>query len=334
MSRLLRQVGEGHRVGSEDVAELARQTNLARLIALAGELRDAGHGHLVSYSKKVFLPLTHLCRDVCHYCVFAQPPKAGEAAFMSRAKLLEQAQTASAVGCKEALFTLGDKPELRYKAAREGLRELGHETTLSYLREAARLVFEESGLLPHLNPGLMTREDLLALRPVSASMGLMLESVSDRLMAKGEAHHGSPDKIPARRLETLRLAGEVAVPFTSGLLIGIGETRLERVESLLALRRLQEEQRPPPGSDHPELQGQARDPDGRGAGTGPRGPVVDNRRGEDSVRPRDEYPGASQSQPGRAHTDRGRRASTIGAACRRSPPISSTLKLRGRTSTI
>ena len=241
MSRLLRQVGEGHRVGSEDVAELARQTNLARLIALAGELRDAGHGHLVSYSKKVFLPLTHLCRDVCHYCVFAQPPKAGEAAFMSRAKLLEQAQAASAVGCKEALFTLGDKPELRYKAAREGLRELGHETTLSYLREAARLVFEESGLLPHLNPGLMTREDLLALRPVSASMGLMLESVSDRLMAKGEAHHGSPDKIPARRLETLRLAGEVAVPFTSGLLIGIGETRLERVESLLALRRLQEE---------------------------------------------------------------------------------------------
>ena len=241
MGRLLKRVGEGHRVGSEDVAELARHTDLARLIRLAGELRDAGHGNLVSYSKKVFLPLTHLCRDVCHYCVFAQPPKAGEAAFMSRAELLEQAQAASAVGCKEALFTLGDKPELRYKAAREGLRELGHETTLSYLGEAAQLVFEESGLLPHLNPGLMTPEDFLALRPVSASMGLMLESVSDRLMAKGEAHYGSPDKVPARRLETLRLAGEAAVPFTSGLLIGIGETRLERVESLLALRRLHEE---------------------------------------------------------------------------------------------
>ena len=241
MGRLLKRVGEGHRVGSEDVAELARHTDLARLIRLAGELRDAGHGHLVSYSKKVFLPLTHLCRDVCHYCVFARPPKAGEAAFMSRAELLEQAQTASAVGCKEALFTLGDKPELRYKAAREGLRELGHETTLSYLGEAAQLVFEESGLLPHLNPGLMTREDFLALRPVSASMGLMLESVSDRLMAKGGAHYGSPDKVPARRLETLRLAGEAAVPFTSGLLIGIGETRLERVESLLALRQLHEE---------------------------------------------------------------------------------------------
>ena len=241
MGRLLKRVGEGHRVGSEDVTELARHTDLARLIRLAGELRDAGHGNLVSYSKKVFLPLTHLCRDVCHYCVFARPPKAGEAAFMSRAELLEQAQAASAVGCKEALFTLGDKPELRYKAAREGLRELGHETTLSYLGEAAQLVFEESGLLPHLNPGLMTPEDFLALRPVSASMGLMLESVSDRLMAKGAAHYGSPDKVPARRLETLRLAGEAAVPFTSGLLIGIGETRLERVESLFALRRLHEE---------------------------------------------------------------------------------------------
>ena len=241
MSRLLRRAGEGRPVGSEDVAELARQTDLARLIKLAGKLRDAGHGDLVSYSKKVFLPLTHLCRDVCHYCVFAQPPKTGEAAFMSRAELLEQAQAASAVGCKEALFTLGDKPELRYEAAREGLRELGHETTLSYLAEAARLVFEESGLLPHLNPGLMTPEDFLALRPVSASMGLMLESVSDRLMAKGEPHYGSPDKVPARRLETLRMAGKAAVPFTSGLLIGIGETRLERVELLLALRRLHEE---------------------------------------------------------------------------------------------
>ena len=241
MGRLLRRIGEGHRVSSEEAAELARQTDLERLIDVAGELRDAGHGHLVSYSKKIFLPLTHLCRDVCHYCVFARPPKVGEAAFMSRAALVEQAQAASAMGCKEALFTLGDKPELRYKAARQGLQELGHETTLSYLGEAARLVFEESDLLPHLNPGLMTAEDFQALRPVSASMGIMLESVSDRLMEKGEAHHGSPDKVPTRRLETLRLAGEAAVPFTSGLLIGIGETRLERVESLLALRRLHDE---------------------------------------------------------------------------------------------
>ena len=241
MGRLLRRIGEGHRVSSEEAAELARQTDLERLIDVAGELRDAGHGHLVSYSKKIFLPLTHLCRDVCHYCVFARPPKVGEAAFMDRAALVEQAQAASAMGCKEALFTLGDKPELRYKAARQGLQELGHETTLSYLGEAARLVFEESDLLPHLNPGLMTAEDFQALRPVSASMGIMLESVSDRLMERGEAHHGSPDKVPTRRLETLRLAGEAAVPFTSGLLIGIGETRLERVESLLALRRLHDE---------------------------------------------------------------------------------------------
>ena len=241
MGRLLRRIGEGHRVSSEEAAEFARQTDLERLIDVAGELRDAGHGHLVSYSKKIFLPLTHLCRDVCHYCVFARPPKVGEAAFMGRAALVEQAQAASAMGCKEALFTLGDKPELRYKAARQGLQELGHETTLSYLGEAAQLVFEESDLLPHLNPGLMTAEDFQALRPVSASMGIMLESVSDRLMEKGEAHHGSPDKVPTRRLETLRLAGEAAVPFTSGLLIGIGETRLERVQSLLALRRLHDE---------------------------------------------------------------------------------------------
>jgi FO synthase len=228
-------------VAPEQAAELAKQTDLARLIAIAGELRDAGHGSLVSYSKKVFLPLTHLCRDVCHYCVFAQPPKAGETAFMGRSELLEQAQAASAAGCKEALFTLGDKPELRYKAAREGLQAFGHETTLAYLREAAQLVFEESGLIPHLNPGLMTREDFVALRPVSASIGIMVETVSDRLSTKGEAHYGSPDKVPARRLEIIRLAGDAAVPFTSGLLIGIGETRLERVESLLALRDLHEE---------------------------------------------------------------------------------------------
>ncbi len=241
MGRFLKQVAEGQRIGPEQAAELARQTDLARLTAVAGELRDAGHGPLVSYSKKVFLPLTHLCRDVCHYCVFAHPPKVGEQAFMGRAELLEQAQAASAAGCKEALFTLGDKPELRYKAAREGLQELGHGTTLSYLREAAQMVFQETGLLPHLNPGLMTHKDLLALRPVSASMGIMLETASDRLSEKGGAHYGSPDKVPALRFETLRLAGEAAVPFTSGLLIGIGETRLERIEALIALRQLHEE---------------------------------------------------------------------------------------------
>ncbi len=216
-------------------------SGLDELIEVAGELRDRGHGDLVSYSRKVFLPLTHLCRDICHYCVFARPPKKGEAAFMPLDNVLSQARLAAAAGCKEALFTLGDKPELRYKAAREGLAELGHDTTLSYLREAAERVLIETGLLPHLNPGLMTAADIEHLRPVAPSMGIMLESVSTRLHEKGQAHYGCPDKVPERRLETLRLAGEARVPFTSGILIGIGETREERIDALLALRELHRE---------------------------------------------------------------------------------------------
>ena len=171
--------------------------HLGELIAVAGELRDRGHGDLVSYSRKVFLPLTHLCRDICHYCVFARPPKKGEAAYMPLDAVLGQARLAAQAGCKEALFTLGDKPELRYKAARDGLAELGHESTLSYLREAAERVLLETGLLPHLNPGLMTAEDLEHLRPVGPSMGIMLESVSTRLHEKGQAHYGCPDKVPS-----------------------------------------------------------------------------------------------------------------------------------------
>ncbi len=211
---------------------------LSPLLEAASALRDQGFGGVVTYSKKVFLPLTHLCRDICHYCVFARPPRRGEAAYMTREQVLEQAGAAAAAGCKEALFTLGDKPERRYRAARQDLAELGHATTLDYLREAAQLVFEKTGLLPHLNPGLMTAGDVAALRPVSASMGIMLESASARLNEKGGAHYGSPDKVPARRLETLRLAGEARVPFTTGILIGIGETRRERIESLLAIREI------------------------------------------------------------------------------------------------
>ena len=214
---------------------------LGELLEVAAGLRDQGHGNLVTYSRKVFLPLTHLCRDICHYCVFARAPKKGEAAYMPLDGVLSQARLAAAAGCKEALFTLGDKPELRYKAAREGLAELGHDTTLSYLREAAERVFTDTGLLPHLNPGLMTAEDIECLRPVSPSMGIMLESVSMRLHEKGQAHYGCPDKVPSRRLETIRLAGEARVPFTSGILIGIGETREERIDALLAMRDLHDE---------------------------------------------------------------------------------------------
>ena len=195
---------------------------------------------VVTYSPKVFIPLTKLCRDVCHYCTFAQPPRRGGRAYMTADEVLAVARAGAEAGCHEALFTLGDKPELRYRAAREELAELRCETTIEYLARMADLVLSEAGLLPHLNPGVMTREDVELLRPVSASMGLMLESTSLRLMEKGMPHHGSPDKLPEARLETIRLAGELAVPFTSGILIGIGETREERLEALEAIAALHE----------------------------------------------------------------------------------------------
>jgi FO synthase len=190
----------------------------------------------VTYSPKVFVPLTTLCRDVCGYCTFARPPRRGERAFMTEEDVLAVARAGAEAGCTEALFTLGDKPELRYGVARDELATLGCATTLEYLARCARLVLEETGLLPHLNPGVMTRDEIAMLRPVSASMGLMLEAVAERLGAKGMPHWASPDKVPARRLETIRLAGELRVPFTSGILIGIGETREERLASLLAIR--------------------------------------------------------------------------------------------------
>jgi FO synthase len=213
---------------------------LQDLCAEARALRHEGHGPLVTYSPKVFIPLTKLCRDVCHYCTFARPPRRGERAFLTIDEVLAIARAGAAAGCREALFTLGDKPELRYRVAREELAALGCETTLDYLARAAAAVLGDTGLLPHLNPGVLEVGDLQQLRPVSASMGLMLETTSDRLSARGGPHFGSPDKLPARRLETLDRAGRGRVPFTTGILIGIGETRRERIESLLAIRDLGE----------------------------------------------------------------------------------------------
>jgi FO synthase len=209
---------------------------LDELCAEARRLRDEGHGNRVTYSPKVFIPLTALCRDVCHYCTFAKPPRRGERAYLPLEEVLAIARAGAAAGCREALFTLGDKPELRYRAAREELAELGCATTIEYLARAAQAVLEETGLLPHLNPGVMTRADLELLRPVSASMGIMLETVSERLSARGGPHFGSPDKLPAARLETIRLAGELGIPFTTGILIGIGETRAERIAALETIR--------------------------------------------------------------------------------------------------
>jgi FO synthase len=208
---------------------------LDELMAEARAVREAQRGQIVTYSPKVFIPLTKLCRDVCHYCTFAHPPRRGERAYMSIDEVLAVARAGRRAGCREALFTLGDKPELRYRAAREELAALGFASTLEYLAAAARTVLEETSLLPHLNPGVVTAADFQLLRPVAASMGLMLETTSERLSRRGGPHFGSPDKLPAARLETLRLAGEARVPFTTGILIGIGETREERLEALRAI---------------------------------------------------------------------------------------------------
>ncbi len=223
------------------VTAAAAELLAAPLEELLAEARRLRPGPLVTYSPKVFVPLTTLCRDVCGYCTFARPPRRGERAYLTEDEVLAIARAGAAAGCREALFTLGDKPELRYKVARDELRALGCETTIEYLARCARLVLEETGLLPHLNPGVMSRTELEALRPVSASMGIMLETTAERLGAKGGPHWASPDKVPARRLETIRLAGELRIPFTSGILIGIGETREERIDALLALRALGEE---------------------------------------------------------------------------------------------
>ena len=227
-----------HRLSRDEGFALTDHADLNALMRAAAARRDAAHRAVVTYSRKVFIPLTQLCRDVCHYCTFAHPPRKEEAAYLTLDQVLALARAGAAADCKEALFTLGDKPELRYRAAREELCQLGHETTLSYLAAAARAVFEETGLLPHVNPGILDASDIAVLRKVSVSQGIMLESAAERLCKRGGPHHGSPDKRPAARLETIRLAGEAGVPFTTGVLIGIGETRAERIEALLALREL------------------------------------------------------------------------------------------------
>jgi FO synthase len=224
-------------ISRDDALALADARDTPALMHAAARLRDAHHGAVMTYSRKVFIPLTHLCRDSCHYCTFARPPRRG-AAYMSPDEVLSVARAGADGGCTEALFTLGDKPELRYAAARSALAALGFASTLDYLAAMAALVLRKTGLLPHLNPGVMSRNDMAKLRPAAASMGLMLETTAERLSRRGGAHYGSPDKMPAVRLATIAAAGELAIPFTSGLLIGIDETRRERIEALLALRDL------------------------------------------------------------------------------------------------
>ena len=239
LSSLLRAIEGGALPSPQQAVLLAQVEDTARLAAIAAARRDAACGEVITYSRKLFLPLTRLCRDVCHYCTFATTPGKVEHLYMSLDEVLEEARRGAAAGCREALFTLGEKPELRYRAAREALAAMGCESTIEYTARAAQLVFSQTGLLPHINAGNLTAAELTLLRPVSASMGLMLESSAKRLCEKGMPHYGSPDKLPAARLATIDLAGRQRVPFTSGILIGIGETRRERVESLLALRAAQ-----------------------------------------------------------------------------------------------
>jgi FO synthase len=211
---------------------------LATLRAESCAVRDRETSEILTYSRKVFIPLTQLCRDVCHYCTFAKSPRRLAAAYLTPDQVLAIARQGAAHGCAEALFTLGDKPELRYAAARDHLQALGFATTVDYLVHVAGLVLRETGLLPHINAGVLIAEDYRRLRPVAASMGLMLESASERLCAPGGPHYGSPDKAPAIRLASIAAAGEARIPFTTGLLIGIGETREERLDSLFAIRAL------------------------------------------------------------------------------------------------
>lgn len=219
--------------------------DLAELQSIAGAMRDdgladAGRARRITYSRKVFIPLTRLCRDRCHYCTFVAAPgalaRAGEGLYLELDQVVAIARQGAALGCKEALFTLGDRPEDRWHQAGEWLAARGYSSTLDYVRAAAVAVLEDTGLLPHLNPGVMSEAELRWLRPVAPSMGMMLETTSHRLFAeKGQPHYGSPDKDPAVRLQVLRDAGRVRIPFTTGILVGIGETLAERADSLLAL---------------------------------------------------------------------------------------------------
>jgi FO synthase len=238
--RALARAAAGRSLSVDEAAILlqTRGESLAELMSLASRLRELGHGRRITYSRKVFVPLTMLCRDRCHYCTFAKAPARLDAPFLSPEEVVAIAEGGRKLGCKEALFTLGDRPEDRYDVAREWLAERGYASTLDYVRAVAIRVIEETGLLPHLNPGVMSYEELARLKHVSASMGLMLETSSERLSERGGPHHGSPDKVPAVRLRTIEDAGRLGVPFTTGILVGIGETARERAESLFAIRDL------------------------------------------------------------------------------------------------
>lgn len=239
-----------YKAAVRQVAGLDRQTalewircadaELPELLSAARRARDRFKPGVITYSRKVFLPLTNLCRDYCGYCTFRRDPGQPGAHTMTPDEIMGVVREGEKLGCTEALFSLGDKPELMFPEMRETLRRLGYNSTLHYLEGMCEMVLRESTLLPHPNPGLMSAEWVKRLGAVSPSMGLMLETVSDRLLEVGAAHDNAPDKVPAKRLKTIEDAGKLGIPFTTGILIGIGETVEERVDTLLAIRELQE----------------------------------------------------------------------------------------------
>ncbi|WP_205395194.1 7,8-didemethyl-8-hydroxy-5-deazariboflavin synthase CofG [Vibrio tetraodonis] len=216
----------------------ATTEQLVGLCQQASDLRDRHWGKKVSYSRKVFIPLTNMCRDTCRYCTFVKTPESGQAELMTPEQVLTTALQGQRMGCKEALFSLGEQPEKRHKLARHLLAEQGHKTTVGYLKAMSELVLQKSLLVPHINAGALSYQELETLKPVAGSMGMMLESLSPALTKKGGAHYGCPDKTPQRRIDTLEAAGELAIPFTTGLLIGIGESWQDRIESLCEIERL------------------------------------------------------------------------------------------------
>src|SRR5439155_15767655 len=227
-------------VSREDALALAEVARLDELLEAASAVRQQGKGNTVSFSKKVFIPLTTLCRDYCGYCTFRKDPGQPGAHFMTPDEVFALAEQGRRAGCKEALFSLGDQPEKIFPEAREFLRAQGHSRTLDYLAAMCELVLEKTGLLPHSNPGVMDRAALVRLKDSNASVGLMLENVSPRLMRDGLPHANAPDKVPALRLRTIEEAGKLSMAFTTGILIGIGETMEERIDSLFAIQALHE----------------------------------------------------------------------------------------------
>jgi FO synthase len=224
----------------KSLVDIRKRNSLQDLCAEARSMRDQSKGRIVSFSPKVFIPLTRLCRDFCSYCVFRQSPQQAESLYMSPEEVLEVARAGQEAGCREALFVLGERPEQRYPEARKWLEDQGFTSTIHYLRAMCELVLEETRLFPHSNPGTMTERELQILRPVNVSMGLMLESTSEHLYQPGGPHEHAPSKHPRARLRTLELAGELQIPFTTGLLVGIGETVQDRIDALEAIQDLQQ----------------------------------------------------------------------------------------------